>query len=78
MHRMIEMHSKYDNMHINVMFYALNCINNHVLSCYDCMLSPTSWDHGPLIARDVASSKLSKRCKLNGRPGFKSGNFFYK
>ena len=30
---MIEMHSKYDNMHINVMFYALNCINNHVLSC---------------------------------------------
>ena len=39
MHRMIEMHSKYDNMHINVMFYALNCINNHVLSCYDCMLS---------------------------------------
>ena len=36
---MIEMHSKYDNMHIKVMFYALNCINNHVLSCYDCMLS---------------------------------------
>ena len=23
----------YDNMHINVMFYALNCINTHVLSC---------------------------------------------
>ena len=41
MHRMIEMHSKYDNMHINVMFYALNCINNHFLSCYDCMLSDT-------------------------------------
>ena len=36
---MIEMHSKYDNMHINVMFYALICINNHVLSCLDCMLS---------------------------------------
>ena len=36
---MIEMHSKYDNMHINVMFYALNCMNNHVLSCQDCMLS---------------------------------------
>ena len=39
MHRMIKMHSKYDNMHINVMFYALNCMNNHVLSCLDCMLS---------------------------------------
>ena len=39
MHRMIEIHSKYDNVHINVMFYALNCINNHVLSCLDCMLS---------------------------------------
>ena len=36
---MIEMHSKYDNMHTNGMFYALICINNHVLSCYDCMLS---------------------------------------
>ena len=33
------MHSKYGNMHINVMFYALICINNHVLSSKDCMLS---------------------------------------
>ena len=31
MHRMIEMHSKYDNMHINVMFFALNCI---IKSCF--------------------------------------------
>ena len=30
---MIEMHSKYDIMHIDVMFYALNYINNQVLSC---------------------------------------------
>ena len=36
---MIEMHSKYDNMHTNGMFYVLICINNHVLSCYDCILS---------------------------------------
>ena len=28
---MIEMHSKYYNMHENVMFYALIYINNHVL-----------------------------------------------
>ena len=35
---MIEMHSKYDNMHTNGMFYALFCINNHALyvqiACY--------------------------------------------
>ena len=41
---MIEMHSKYDNMHTNGMFYALFCINNHVLSCYDCMLSISYFD----------------------------------
>ena len=29
LHEMIEMHSKYDNMHTNEMFYALICINNH-------------------------------------------------
>ena len=34
------MHSKYDNMHINGMFYALFCINNLVLSCSVCTLSP--------------------------------------
>ena len=35
---MIEMHSKYDNMHINGIFYALFCINKHVfhvkIACY--------------------------------------------
>ena len=32
---MIEMHSKYDNMHINGMFYALFCISNRVkIACY--------------------------------------------
>ena len=31
---MIDMHSKYDNMHKNGMFYALICINNHVIACY--------------------------------------------
>ena len=28
------MHSKYDSMHNNEIFYALICINNHVNSCY--------------------------------------------
>ena len=29
---MIEIHSKYDNMHENEMVYALICINNHVFA----------------------------------------------
>ena len=28
---MIDMHSKYDNMHKNEMFYALIYINNHII-----------------------------------------------
>ena len=39
LHIMIEMYSKYDNMHTNRIFNALNCINNHVTSCINCMLS---------------------------------------
>ena len=42
---MIEMHSKYDNMHTNRMFYALICINNHFFACEDCMLSDTHMHH---------------------------------
>ena len=37
--KMIEMHLKYDNVHKNRIFNALNCINNHVNSCINCMLS---------------------------------------
>ena len=36
---MMEMHSKYDNMHENRIFNALNYINNHLNSCINCMLS---------------------------------------
>ena len=35
---MIYMHSKYDNMHKNIMFYALIYINNHVITSKSCML----------------------------------------
>ena len=38
-HRIIDIHSKHDNMYKNVMFYALICINNHIITCIDCMLS---------------------------------------
>ena len=33
---MIDMHSKYDNMHKNEMFYALIWINNHILAYVNC------------------------------------------
>ena len=36
---MIDIYSKYDNMHKNEMFYALICINNNKIICLDCMLS---------------------------------------
>ena len=31
------MHSKYDNMHMNGMFYALICINNYIITSLSCM-----------------------------------------
>ena len=39
LYKMIEMYLKYDNMHTNRIFNALDCINNHVNSCINCMLS---------------------------------------
>ena len=39
LHKMIEMQSKYDNMHTNRIFNTLNYINNHVNSCTNCMIS---------------------------------------
>ena len=44
---MIDLHLKYDNMHKNGMFYALICINNHVITSINYMLlhtpSPQTW-----------------------------------
>ena len=39
LHKMIEMYLKYDNMHINRRINAFICINSHVNSCTNCMLS---------------------------------------
>ena len=39
LHKMIDMRSKYDNMQTNGIFNASICINNHVNSCINCMLS---------------------------------------
>ena len=39
MHRMMNLDSKYDNMHKIGMIYVLKCTNNHVISSISCMLS---------------------------------------
>ena len=36
---MIEMHSKYDIIHENGIFYAIICINNHIIVFINCVLS---------------------------------------
>ena len=33
LHEMIDMHSKYDKMHKNEIFYVLICINNRIVAC---------------------------------------------
>ena len=33
------MHLKYDNMNTNIMLYDLICINNHLITSRNCMLS---------------------------------------
>ena len=44
LHTVIEMYLKYDNMHINGTLNAFICINNHVNSCINCMLSRLTHD----------------------------------
>ena len=41
LHKIIEIYLKYDNMHKNRIFNALNDINNHSNLCTNCMLSIT-------------------------------------
>ena len=38
-HKMVEIYLKYDNMHIIEIINAFICIDNHVNSCLNCMLS---------------------------------------
>ena len=49
LHRMINMHSKYDTMHRNGIFYALIFINNHVITSISCMLSNKRGDLVDLV-----------------------------
>ena len=36
---MTNIHSKYDNMYKNEIFYGLTCINNHIITWIDYTLS---------------------------------------
>ena len=38
LHEMIDMHSKYDNMQNNEMFYELIYINNYIITYINCIL----------------------------------------
>ena len=38
------MHSRYVNMHKNEMLYVLICINNHIITCMNYILSTTNID----------------------------------
>ena len=64
---------KYDSMHRNVIFYALICINNHVLSCIFSMLSGSriAWNkrerRGRRTIRDAMSGQENSseaRCTI--------------
>ena len=43
------MHSKYDNMHRNEIFYALTCINNHANTSISCILSMNTHLHKTML-----------------------------
>ena len=61
LHKMIDMHLNYDNMHTNGIFNALIYINNHVNSCINCMLYTSTtfrgW-HYFWIKRAIIGEKL--------------------
>ena len=42
---MMNMYSKYDNMHKNGLNYALKCTNNHVVTIINFMLSVAPYRH---------------------------------
>ena len=62
MYEMIDMHSKYDNMQKNGMFYANIGINNPIILCINCML--VAW-----FPKGVIISSISpKACGVAWHP----------
>ena len=60
LHKMIDMHSKYDNMHSKGIFNALVCINNHVNSCINFMLSSSSAKKISYLGWRISIKKLRR------------------
>ena len=57
------MHLKYDSMHTNRIFNALNCINNHVNLCKNCMLSRCNGGTKPIeIDANIELHAVSLQC----------------
>ena len=72
---MIDMHSKYDNMHKNGMFYALICINNHIIACIDFVLSISTKVLGVIGALDGVIFSLLAMFDLVVAASHKGGGF---
>ena len=60
---MIEIYIKYDNMHIFGMINAFNCINNHVISCINSMLSRRK-DNAYRRARKHKKNRMERNVQL--------------
>ena len=57
---MIDMHSKYDNKHKNKMFYAVICVNNHIIACVKYMLSLFRCKNAYNLMRDYGFVSLTQ------------------
>ena len=60
---MIEIYLKYDNMHVFGMINALNCINNHVNSCKNSMLSECTVETRKFRERVMGTKKKIERVR---------------
>ena len=61
---MIEILLKYDNMHIIGVINALNCINNHIITCINRMLSKTTCYKARSMARKMLRGTLAEHYPL--------------
>ena len=61
---MIDMHSKFDNMHKNEMFYALLCINSHVITSINYVLSRIQEEVLHIIFEHIVLPFGGKKCDL--------------
>ena len=65
---MIDMHSKYDNMHKKGIFYALICINSHIIMFINFMLSLSFALSSPTIritkpfSQSVTAPAIARKC----------------